>query len=90
MLPGVKGPTLDIAGERTRTRIIDGQVCMFVAYTTHCSGCAESDEGYFRGYPYDEKAGCVVGGGCHECGHTGKRRVREWVPIWPAEEARAA
>lgn len=43
--------------------------------TRSCSGCLNSVDGHPDGeYPWDAKAGCYVGAGCHECGYTGKRR----------------
>ena len=45
---------------------IDGDLCELVSGTVACSGCVSDYEG--------------VGAGCHECGHTGKRRVSTWVP----------
>jgi len=41
------------------------------------SGCFSAGEygGNEHNYPYDAKAGCRVGAGCHECGYTGKRRT---------------
>ncbi len=55
-------------------------------WTTSCSGCRETEDGHNVGhYPWDDKAGCYVGAGCHECGHTGKIRQHEWVPVWDDE-----
>jgi len=31
-------------------------------------------------------SGCD-GSGCHECGHTGKRRESMWVPLWAEESS---
>jgi len=58
------------------------QVCYLGWYTTSCSGCFEGGEygGLAHNYPYDEKAGCRVGAGCEECGHTGKRRYPIDIP----------
>lgn len=53
-----------------------------VRWTDECTGCTEREDGHLVGrYPFDEKAKCYVGNGCHECGYTGKRRRAEWVPI---------
>lgn len=69
----------------------DGKPCSFyegallfslAQWTYSCSGCRETEDGYNVGaYPWDAKAGCYVGGGCEECGYTGKRRTREWMPV---------
>ncbi len=58
------------------------EVCYTGWWTESCSGCYESGEygGLAHNYPYDEKAGCRVGGGCDECGYTGKRRMEWPVP----------
>jgi hypothetical protein len=48
-----------------------------------CSGCCELGE-YGSGsslYPTDPKHGCLIGAGCNECGHTGKRRWAMWLPL---------
>jgi hypothetical protein len=61
---------------------VDGVDGFIVEFTDSCSGCHETIDGYETGdYPYDAKAQCYVGAGCQECGHTGKRRRREWVPF---------
>ncbi len=45
-------------------------------FTGPCSGCHETVDGHSTGdYEYDKAAGCERGCGCHECGHTGKRRT---------------
>ena len=67
-LPGVAGPMYVIGDKRIRTRIIDGEQCIFVAGTHGCSGCNMG--------PLHEP-----GMGCSECGHTGKRRHRMWLPV---------
>jgi len=55
---------------------------MLCNWTDSCSGCTETSDGYnVYGYPVDPKHGCLVGGGCHECGYTGKRRNSMWVPF---------
>jgi hypothetical protein len=51
-------------------------------WTESCSGCRETEDGHNVGhYPWDDKAKCYIGGGCSECGFTGKRRQREWLPV---------
>jgi hypothetical protein len=51
-------------------------------WTTSCSGCFEFNEGYgLDGYGFDAKHQCYIGGGCHECGYTGKRRYSMWMPF---------
>lgn len=66
---------------RKAEKVINGEVCHIARWTSHCTGCLESNEGHHVGeYPFDEKAGCHVGSGCHECGYTGKRRHEMWVP----------
>lgn len=67
-----------------RTKVIEfeGQLGMEVRWTSACSGCYESEDGYPVGsYPFDEKAGCYIGAGCGECGYKGKRRNRSWIPL---------
>jgi hypothetical protein len=60
------------------------EICRF---TTSCSGCVETVDGHNTfGYPVDEKWHCLIGGGCRECGYTGKRRVEQWVPYLTKEE----
>lgn len=69
----------------------DGKPCDFYVgailfqiaeWTMSCSGCRETEDGHNVGtYPWDDKAGCYIGAGCEECGYTGKRRNREWVPV---------
>lgn len=46
-----------------------------------CSGCTELIDGQnMNGYHVDEKHGCFIGGGCHECWYTGKIIERFWFP----------
>lgn len=67
---------------KRKTKVIDGQVCEIARWTSHCTGCLESEDGHHIGfYPFDQKAGCSVGSGCPECGYTGKRRREVWVPV---------
>lgn len=46
-----------------------------VSWTEECSGCTERGD-----------YGALLSGpcGCADCGYTGKRRRREWVPFDPA------
>ncbi len=46
---------------------IEGRLCYSASWTAACSGCA---------YGFEER-----GAGCHECGHTGRRRQGMWVPF---------
>ena len=59
---------------RKNYAIIDGVVCESVQWTRPCSGCSCDGE-----YP----CSCckVRGGGCSECGYTGKRRESLWLPV---------
>jgi len=67
---------------RRNYKVIDGRLCELVSFTNTCSGCCELSDGHnIYGYPYDEKAGCIIGSGCEECGYTGKRRQTYWIPI---------
>jgi hypothetical protein len=51
--------------------------------TRACSGCYEPGEcgGRAADYQWDEKAQCRLGSGCKECGYTGKRVDRFWLPF---------
>lgn len=49
-----------------------------VRATTECTGCTDGGDYGSRNGP------C----GCSECGYTGKRRVRHWVPLTATERAR--
>lgn len=51
--------------------IIKGQVCTAVSLTSRCTGCSTGD-------PYDASD---RGGGCEECGWSGKLREGHWIPI---------
>jgi len=72
-----------------RTKLIDGVPHIFINYVSSCSGCHETNEGYeiYQNgkpiYAYDEKNRIFLGSGCHECGYTGKRRHRFWMPENP-------
>lgn len=77
-------------GEFGRHRVLvvyfKGIAGHLVRWTGSCTGCHETVDGQETGwYPFDEKAQCYVGAGCDECGHTGKRRREEWVPIDPSD-----
>lgn len=69
--------------KRRSYALINGQVCKLVRFTQSCSGCFEGGEcmGNAHNYPYDQKARCHIGSGCHECGYTGKRVNESWVPV---------
>lgn len=62
-----------------------------VSFTASCSGCMDFGEAgeNLHNYPIDPKSGVHLGGGCDECGYTGKRRRREWVPFDPDEALRS-
>lgn len=63
-----------------------------IRYTNHCTGCFETGD-YGSGaenYPWDEKAQCRVGAGCHECGYTGKVRHVDYAPYTICERQRKA
>jgi hypothetical protein len=51
--------------------------------TESCSGCYEPGEygAFEEHYPWDRKAQCRIGSGCHECGYRGKVRFRYWMPF---------
>lgn len=73
-------------GVRARLRWCRGRPGIVVTYTTTCSGCYETVDGYPpSGYGYDEKNRCAIGMGCEECGFTGKRRVSHFVPLTASE-----
>jgi len=74
---------MDDLGVRRRVVVHNGVEGYNMEWTDSCSGCFEGGEnlGQAPHYPYDAKAQCYVGGGCDECGYTGKRRRRAWVPF---------
>jgi len=81
---------LDDGESRHRVRVVmRGKFEGFVVrQTDSCTGCFETVDGYPAGnYPYDEKAQCYIGAGCHECGYRGKVRRAEWVPFPEVHEA---
>lgn len=71
--------TLPDGSGRARVVMLDGREGFEVRFTDTCSGCYEWQDDHL--YPYDEKAQCKVGAGCHECGYTGKRRREHWIPF---------
>jgi hypothetical protein len=83
----------EVTGFRQRKMVVmvggvEGYVDQF---TRACSGCYEPGDYGARvaDYPWDEKAQCRVGSGCKECGYTGKRVDRFWLPFDPRELATA-
>ena len=54
--------------------IIRGKVCEAVEWSRCCSGCCEGPE-------YGCKGERCRGGGCGECGYTGRSRRGQWVPV---------
>lgn len=70
----------DADGSLHKVVPLDGADHFVVRWTDSCSGCCELGECMENAkyYDYDDKAGCYLGAGCHECGFTGKRR-REWL-----------
>ena len=73
----------DHTNRRRVVAVVDGVEGFWSWVTTSCSGCFEAGEymGLASNYPYDGKAGCHIGSGCDECGHTGKRRRYFWQPF---------
>lgn len=65
-----------LAGQRVDRRrayaLWSGFVCIVSNWTQPCSGCHE-------GYEYSDNA--FRGGGCSECGYTGRRREEWWSPL---------
>ncbi len=69
--------------DRRRKHVeVDGVTHVVTYHTESCTGCFEGGDymGMAHHYPYDDKAKCYVGGGCHECGYTGKRRNPYFTP----------
>lgn len=65
-------------------RLFNGEWRQHVVFAQPCSGCHEIVDGYdIGGEWWDEEGNSFLGSGCPECGHTGKRRVDIWLPIWP-------
>ena len=65
-------------GRRRSYAIIEGEVLVCARWTTACSGCT----------PGVEEVGCCMdrGGGCWECGYSGRRRRGEYLPLASLEE----
>jgi len=73
---------LDDEGKRRKVVLNEDHEGFMVRFTESCSGCFEFNEGWgLEHYGFDEKHKCYVGGGCHECGYTGKCRWSFWVPF---------
>ncbi len=73
----------DEDGALHRVVRFDGMDGFVARWTVSCSGCFETGD-YGSGahlYPFDEKARCHIGAGCSECGYTGKRVHRQWIPF---------
>ncbi len=69
-------------GKRVKVVLNDGFEGFEVRWTASCSGCFEFNEGWgLDAYDFDAKHKCYIGGGCSECGYTGKRRESFWVPF---------
>lgn len=61
------GVALDISAERICEIMADGD-----GFWRSCSGCLELEDGQnVHGYPHSKTLGCVLGGGCRECGGLG-------------------
>ena len=61
---------------RKNYAIHKGEVCVSIRWSSPCTGCSCDGE-----YP----CSCCRerGGGCHECGYTGRVRNGMWTPITP-------
>ena len=70
-------------GVRRVIAIVDGVEGYWSKFTMSCSGCFEPGEcmGLAHLYEYDVKRHCYVGAGCEECGYSGKRVERFFVPF---------
>lgn len=64
----VSGMKLD---GRKKYFINDGEVCISEKFTGGCSGCLSDDD-------YSDS---TIGGGCFECGYTGKRVQSYSIPV---------
>lgn len=74
------------SGHRVMVVMLHGIEGFVGCWTVSCTGCFEFNEGLgMHRYQYDDKAHCYVGHGCSECGYTGKRRDRCWMPINPSD-----
>lgn len=73
----------DEDGVRRVVSVINGVEGYWSKFTESCSGCCELGDycGMAHLYEYDDKHGCHVGAGCSECGYTGKRVERFFVPF---------
>ena len=60
--------------KRKNYAIIDEEVCELCEWTQPCSGC--SCDGDYPCSCCNER-----GAGCEECGYTGKRKMRVWLPL---------
>jgi len=49
-------------------------------WTETCSGCHETVDGHETGPVTRDRNGLILGGGCSECGYTGKVRQHMWLP----------
>lgn len=65
----ITGKRLD---RRRRYEVFGGEVGEVVSFVDACSGCTEVG---------DYESGPERGGGCHECGYTGRRRQTHFVPV---------
>lgn len=54
------------------------ELCKFLI---SCPGCHETIDGYPVWPEVRDKNGIALGGGCAECGYTGKRREIIWLPV---------
>jgi hypothetical protein len=68
----------DSEGARHLVVVVGGVDGFIVQFTSNCSGCTDGEDGRVYG-PF----------GCEECGYTGKRRERMWVPFDYGEWERA-
>lgn len=72
----------DDEGRRHKVVLNEGHEGFMVQWTDACTGCFEYIDGHApMGSVWDSKSKCHVGGGCHECGYTGKVRHRMWIPF---------
>jgi|SRR5882757_2906332 len=73
---------IDDEGKRRKVVLNEGHEGFVTRWTGSCSGCFEFNEGWgLDSYEYDSKHKCYIGGGCSECGYTGKRHDSFWVPF---------
>ena len=69
--------TLD-DGKRAKLVRYRGRLGYEERVTTDCTGCTDGGD-------CGSKVGPI---GCSECGYTGRRRMRYWLPLTKAERAR--